>query len=101
MPSLFIVIYLLISHSYFPTSYNSGDIRLLWADRRTQNYASGDKVKINDEETINIFNKLRDESYQEQIKLYKNLRKQEVLEMVDTILEGKKRKQKSKKISKR
>jgi hypothetical protein len=73
----------------------------LRADGVPQNNAGSDKLTMNDEKTINIFNKLREESYQDQIKLYKNLRKQEVLQMVDKILEGKKRKQKGKKFSKR
>ena len=82
-------------------SYNLGQITLLKAGVGKQNDAGGEKEKINDEETISIFNKLRHESYQDQIKLYKDLRKQEVLQIVDKILEGKKRKQKGTKFSKR
>ena len=69
-------------------------LRLLLAEGKTRNNRiSQSKLPQNKEEILNVFNKVRDESYQDQINLYKNRRKIEVFEMADKILEGKKRKQ--------
>ena len=52
-------------------------------------------------EAVRTFESLRNESYQDQIKLYKNLRKTEVLGMVDKIVAGKRRKLQRKECNKR
>ena len=46
-----------------------------------------------EDEIVNIFNKLRSESYRDQIGIYKQLRQEKVAQMVDKIVDGKKRKQ--------
>ena len=54
-----------------------------------------------DEKIVRIFNEFRSESYEDQIKLYRNRRKDEVLKVVDKIIDGKKRKLKSRTSNKR
>ena len=54
-----------------------------------------------DEKIVRIFNEFRSESYKDQIKLYRNLRKDEVFKVADKIIDGKKRKLKSRTSSKR
>ena len=54
-----------------------------------------------DEKIVRIFNEFRSESYKDQIKLYRNLRKDEVFKVADQIIDGKKRKLKSRTSSKR
>ena len=54
-----------------------------------------------DEKIVGIFNEFRSESYKDQIKLYRNLRRDEVLKVADKIIDGKKRKLKSRTSNKR
>ena len=69
-------------------------VRLLDAD--SIGYIATNKEKTISEqehEIVNIFNKLRSESYRDQIGIYKQLRQEKVAQMVDKIVDGKKRKQ--------
>ena len=69
-------------------------VRLLDADNI--GYIATNKEKTISEqehEIVNIFNKLRSESYRDQIGIYKQLRQEKVAQMVDKIVDGKKRKQ--------
>ena len=69
-------------------------IRLLDAD--SIGYIATNKEKTiseQEDEIVNIFNKLRSESYRDQIGIYKQLRQEKVAQMVDKIVDGKKRKQ--------
>jgi len=50
-------------------------------------------ISEQEHEIVNIFNKLRSESYRDQIGIYKQLRQEKVAQMVDKIVDGKKRKQ--------
>ena len=50
-------------------------------------------ISEQEDEIVNIFNKLRSESYRDQIGIYKQLRQEKVAQMVDKIVDGKKRKQ--------
>ena len=50
-------------------------------------------ISKQEDEIVNIFNKLRNESYRDQIQIYKQLRQEKVVQMVDKIAGGKKRKQ--------
>lgn len=70
-------------------------IRLLDANDENQSNVNDEVRHSKNIEAVKIFESLRNESYQNQIKLYKNLRKSEVLGMVDKIVEGKKRKSQS------
>ena len=54
-----------------------------------------------DEKIVRIFNEFRSESYKDQIKLYRNLRKDEVFKVADKIIDGKKRKLKRRTSNKR
>ena len=68
-------------------------IRLLHTSSVCENPALNKETQLEyDDEVVGIFNKLRDESYNDQITLYRNLRKEEVFQMADKIVEGKKRK---------
>ena len=69
-------------------------VRLLDAD--SIGYIATNKEKPiskQEDEIVNIFNKLRNESYRDQIQIYKQLRQEKVAQMVDKIAGGKKRKQ--------
>ena len=69
-------------------------VRLLDAD--SIGYIATNKEKTiseQEDEIVNIFNKLRSESYRDQIGIYKQLRQEKVAQMVDKIVDGKKRKQ--------
>ena len=50
-------------------------------------------ISEQEDEIVNIFKKLRSESYRDQIGIYKQLRQEKVAQMVDKIVDGKKRKQ--------
>ena len=50
-------------------------------------------ISKQEDEIVNIFNKLRNESYRDQIQIYKQLRQEKVAQMADKIAGGKKRKQ--------
>ena len=68
-------------------------VRLLDAD--SIGYIATNKEKPiskQEDEIVNIFNKLRNESYRDQIQIYKQLRQEKVAQMVDKIAGGKKRK---------
>ena len=75
-------------------SCQSLEVRLLDAD--SIGYITTNKEKTiseQEDEIVNIFNKLRSESYRDQIGIYKQLRQEKVAQMVDKIVDGKKRKQ--------
>ena len=50
-------------------------------------------ISKQEDEIVDIFNKLRNESYRDQIQIYKQLRQEKVAQMADKIADGKKRKQ--------
>ena len=69
-------------------------VRLLDADNIGYITTNKEKpISKQEDEIVDIFNKLRNESYRDQIKIYKQLRQEKVLQMVDKIAGGKKRKQ--------
>ena len=72
---------------------NHPDICLVDADATFGNHAIGKETPVNEtEDVVNIFNSLREESYKDQIKIYRNLRQEEIVQMADKIVDGKKRK---------
>ena len=69
-------------------------VRLLDADNIGYITTNKEKpISKQEDEIVDIFNKLRNESYRDQIKIYKQLRQEKVAQMVDKIAGGKKRKQ--------
>ena len=69
-------------------------VRLLDADNIGYITTNKEKpISKQEDEIVDIFNKLRNESYRDQIKIYKQLRQEKVAQMVDKIASGKKRKQ--------
>ena len=70
------------------------NVRLLNSNRADETNPDEDKCLEHNEAVI-AFEDRRDESYKEQIKLYRNIRKEEVLSMVDKIVDGKRRKLRS------
>ena len=71
------------------------------ADQSNLSNLTHEERQLKHIEAVRAFESLRNESYQDQIKLYKNLRKNEVLGMVDKIVAGKRRKLQSKECNKR
>ena len=70
------------------------NLRLLNSNQADETNQDEDKC-LDHNEAVNAFEGQRDESYKEQIKLYRNIRKEEVLSMVDKIVDGKRRKLRS------
>ena len=69
-------------------------VRLLDADNIGYIATNKEKpISKQEDEIVDIFNKLRNESYRDQIQIYKQLRQEKVVQMVDKIAGGKKRKQ--------
>ena len=67
------------------------NVRLLNSNQADETNPNEDKC-LEHNKAVNAFKDQRDESYKEQIKLYRNIRKEEVLSMVDKIVDGKRRK---------
>ena len=76
-------------------------MRLIDADQCNLSSLPHEEKQLKHSEAVRTFESLRNESYQDQIKLYRNLRKTEVLGMVDKIVAGKRRKLQSKESNKR
>ena len=70
------------------------NVRLLNSNQADETNPDEDKC-LKHHEAVNAFEDQRNESYKEQIKLYRNIRKAEVLSMVDKIVDGKRRKLRS------
>ena len=74
-------------------SCKNTDIRLVDADATFSTPAIGEKALANEtDDVVAIFNKLREDSYQDQVKIYRNLRQEEIVQMAEKIVDGKKRK---------
>ena len=77
-------------------------IRLMLTDSVHRSTTDSEETKFKyDDEIVRIFNEFRSENYQDQIKLYRNLRKDEIFKIVDKIIEGKKRKLRNESYNKR